>query len=172
MDKINIKNLEVFANHGVFPEENVLGQKFVISATLYTNTREAGKKDDLTKSIHYGEVSHFMKKYIEGHTFKLLETVAEGLAEKMLLEIPRLEKVHLELKKPWAPIALPLETVSVEIERGWHTAYIALGSNMGDKEGYLNMAVEELKQTKGCQVQAVSDFITTPPTAFSIRTTS
>ena len=36
MDKINIKNLEVFANHGVFPEENKLGQKFVVSATLFT----------------------------------------------------------------------------------------------------------------------------------------
>ena len=38
MDKIEIRNLEIFANHGVFPEENVLGQKFVVSATLYTDT--------------------------------------------------------------------------------------------------------------------------------------
>ena len=36
MDKIHIKNLEVFAHHGVFPEETVLGQKFVVSMTLYT----------------------------------------------------------------------------------------------------------------------------------------
>lgn len=38
LDKIEIKELEVFANHGVYPEENVLGQKFVISATLLQNT--------------------------------------------------------------------------------------------------------------------------------------
>ena len=43
MDKIEIRNLEIFANHGVFPEENVLGQKFVVSATLYTDTRKAGR---------------------------------------------------------------------------------------------------------------------------------
>ena len=30
MDIIEIKNLEIFANHGVFPEENVLGQIFVV----------------------------------------------------------------------------------------------------------------------------------------------
>ena len=35
-DKINIEDLEIFANHGVFPEENKLGQKFMVSATLYT----------------------------------------------------------------------------------------------------------------------------------------
>ena len=34
MDQIHIKNLEIFAKHGVFPEENVLGQKFVVSETL------------------------------------------------------------------------------------------------------------------------------------------
>ena len=58
MDKITIKNLEIFANHGVFPGENVLGQKFVVSALLSSDIREAGKSDHLTKSIHYGQVSH------------------------------------------------------------------------------------------------------------------
>ena len=47
MDKIKIKNLEVFANHGVFPEETKLGQKFLINATLYTDIRKAGKRDTL-----------------------------------------------------------------------------------------------------------------------------
>ena len=57
MDKIKIENLEVFAKHGVFPEENKLGQKFLVSAVLYTDTRKAGMTDDLAASIHYGEVS-------------------------------------------------------------------------------------------------------------------
>lgn len=163
MDKIKIKNLEVFAKHGVFPEENMLGQKFVITAELFTNTRKAGLTDDLLKSIHYGEVSHLMKEFIEKNTFKLVETVVEQLAQKMLLEIPGLARVRLELQKPWAPVALPLETVSVEIERSWHTAYIALGSNLGDKEAYLAAGVKGLDGTKGCDVVAVSDFVTTAP---------
>lgn len=163
MDIIHIKDLEIYAKHGVFPEENVLGQKFLVSADLYTNTREAGKTDDLIKSIHYGEVSHRIKAFMENCTYMLLERVAEELAEDLLLHVEHLEKVRLELKKPWAPIGLPLDTVSVEIERGWHTAYIALGSNMGDKEAYLNMGVEGLRDTKGCQVKAVSDFLVTAP---------
>lgn len=163
MDWIHIKDLEVFAKHGVFPEENVLGQKFLVSAALGTSTREAGQKDDLTKSIHYGEVSHFICCFLKEHTFKLLETAVEKLAEELLLKIDRLESVRLELKKPWAPIGLPLKTVSVEIERSWHTAYIALGSNMGDKKAYLDSGVEGLRQTKGCQVLAVSDYLATEP---------
>ena len=56
-----------------------------------------------------------------------------------------------------------LETVSVEILRGWHSVYIALGSNMGDKEAYLKQAVEELDREEGCQVEQVSDFLITEP---------
>lgn len=163
MDKIHIKNLEIFANHGVFPEENVLGQKFVISLTLYTDTRAAGRTDDLTKSIHYGEVSQFATEYLQNHTFKLIETAAEGLAEAMLLEIPNLQAVNVELKKPWAPVRLPLETVGVEIYRSWHTAYIALGSSLGDERTYLDNAVKALNETKGCQVVQVADYIVTKP---------
>ena len=163
MDKIHIKNLEVFARHGVFPEENALGQKFVVSAVLYTSTREAGRADDLAKSIHYGEVSRFITEFMEQNTFQLLETAAERLAEELLLNTERLEKIRLEIKKPWAPVGLPLETVSVEIERGWHTAYIALGSNLGDKVANLRLGVEGLRSTRGCRVEAVSDFLVTAP---------
>ena len=163
MDKIKIQNLEIFANHGVFPEENVLGQKFLVSATLYTSTRKAGKTDELTSSIHYGEVSQFITEFLKEHTFKLLERAAESLAEALLLQTPGLERVQLEIKKPWAPIGLPLETVAVEIERGWHTAYIALGSNMGDKEQYLNRAIQSLNGIPCCEVTKVSSFLVTEP---------
>lgn len=163
MDKIKIQNLEVFANHGVFPEENVLGQKFIVSAVLYTDTRNAGKTDELAASIHYGEISRQIEHFLTTHTFKLLERAAESLAEMLLLHTPRLEQICLEIKKPWAPVGLPLETVSVEIKRGWHTAYIALGSNMGDKEQYLKQAVKALNEAACCEVTKVSSFVATKP---------
>lgn len=163
MDRIKIQNLEVFGHHGVFSEETKLGQKFLVNATMYTNTRAAGYSDDLEKSINYGEVCHFITGYMQNHTFKLIEAVAEHMSQAMLMEYPFLQKLDLEIRKPWAPIGLPLENVSVEISRGWHTAYIALGSNMGDKEKYLNEAVEKLQQTSDCQVLKVSDFLVTAP---------
>lgn len=163
MDKITIDKLEIFANHGVYPEENVLGQKFIISVVLYTSTRKAGVADELSFSVNYGEVSHFIRKYMTEHTWKLLECAAEHLAQAILLEYPLVKKLDLEIQKPWAPIGLPLNTVSVKITRGWHTAYIALGSNIGDKKAYLDMAVKHLNERKDCQVKKVSDYLVTEP---------
>ena len=163
MDKITIKDLEVFAKHGVFPEENALGQKFIISATLYTDTRKAGRTDELSYSIHYGEVSHLIKKIAEENTWKLLEKVAEELARSILLQYPLTKRADITIKKPWAPIGLPLDTVSVEISRAWHTAYIALGSNMGDKKAYLDQAAAMLQENPDCEVIRVSRYLTTKP---------
>ena len=128
LDQIKIEGLEIFANHGVFPEENVLGQKFIVSATLYTDTRKAGKTDELTASIHYGEVSAFITEFVKSHTYKLLERVAEEL-----------------------------------VTRSWHTAYIALGSNMGDSRQILDDAVSAIDALPASKVEKVSGFITTPP---------
>lgn len=163
MDKIEIKNLEIFANHGVFPEENVLGQKFVISATLYTDTRKAGLTDELTASIHYGEVSHMITKFTKEHTYKLLEALAENLCQMLLQELPLLKMITLRVEKPWAPVALPLETVAVEITRRWHTAYVAFGSNLGDKKKFLDDGIQGLRTTPSCEVEAVSEYLVTEP---------
>ena len=109
---------------------------------MYVDSRPAGRSDCLEQSVHYGEVSSFMTNYMKQNTFKLIEAAAEHLAEELLLQYPLLKGVTLELKKPWAPVGLPLETVSVKITRFWHTAYLGLGSNMGDKAGYLNTAIQ------------------------------
>lgn len=163
MDKIKIKDLEVYCNHGVYKEENVLGQKFLVSAVLYTDTRMAGMTDDLNKSIDYGKICHTVTEFLKEHTYQLIETAAEELAKHLLLTVKNLEKISLEIKKPWAPIGLPVNTVSVEITRQWHTAYIALGSNLGDKEAYLNHAIERLDEQEDCEVVKSSDLIVTAP---------
>ena len=169
LDQIKIEGLEIFANHGVFPEENVLGQKFIVSATLYTDTRKAGKTDELTASIHYGEVSAFITEFVKSHTYKLLERVAEELVEDMLQKFDGLEKVTLEIQKPWAPVGLPLKTVSVRITRSWHTAYIALGSNMGDSiEGH-ELTIIDIKEEKVSMVGNALDVMAIQGNATSSR---
>ncbi len=163
MDEIRIKHLEIFAHHGVFPEETRLGQKFVVSAVLHADLRRAGLTDELAHSMDYGAVCREMQSFLTGHTFRLLETAAERLCAHLLHTLPLLERIELEIEKPWAPIGLPLETASVRIVRGWHTAYIALGSNLGDRRAYLDGAVRALREDADMRVGAVSDYIETKP---------
>ena len=63
-DQIRIEELEVYAHHGVYPEENEKGQHFYVNATLYTNTHPAGLADDLSLSTNYGEVCQFITEFM------------------------------------------------------------------------------------------------------------
>lgn len=116
-DRIHIEGLVIFANHGVYPEENALGQKFVVSLTLFYDAHRAGTTDDLDASIDYGAVCHDVDTYVRAHTHKLIEAVAEGIASQLLDAYPALLALRVKVEKPWAPIGLPLTGVSVEIER-------------------------------------------------------
>lgn len=162
MDVIHIKRLEIFANHGVIPEENTLGQKFIISADLYKDLRKAGKSDDVEETVHYGKAAVLIKQISEKSVFRLIEKLAEEIADALLKNFP-VEKVRVVIEKPWAPVRLPLDTVAVEIERSWHTAYLSVGSNIGEKEQFLNNAVKKLDEDCNIKVTKVSKYIETEP---------
>ena len=104
MDIIRIDNLEVYAYHGVYDEEKEKGQYFYVNAELYTNTRKAGMNDDLDTSTNYGTVCDFIHDFMTKHTYDLIETVAEQLAQALLLEFKLVKSVLLEIRKPHAPI--------------------------------------------------------------------
>jgi dihydroneopterin aldolase/2-amino-4-hydroxy-6-hydroxymethyldihydropteridine diphosphokinase len=163
MDRITISNLEVFAFHGVLKEENSLGQKFLVSAQLYTDIMEAAEEDDITKSINYASVCKTIDAFLKENTFKLIETTADRLAYHLLETYPRISKIQVEVKKPWAPIHMTLDTVSVVVERKWHEVYLGIGSNLGDKEANLQAAIRMLMEDKDCLVKRISSFQITEP---------
>ncbi len=162
-DQIRIEELEVYAHHGVYPEENEKGQHFYVNATLYTNTRPAGIADDLRLSTNYGEVCQFITEFMQQHTFQLIETVVEWTAYEVLQHFPLVQGLDLEIRKPEAPIPLPFGSVSVAIHREWHEAYIAVGSNMGDSRGHIAKALGQLEKHKDIQVTKVSGLLETLP---------
>lgn len=163
MDSIRINSLEVFGHHGVFEEETRLGQKFVVNAELFMDLRHAGLSDDLTMSVHYGEVCRAINEFMKEKNYYLIEAVAEDMAKMLLLKFDKVERVALEIKKPWAPIGLHLEEVAVRIERGWHDAYIGLGSNMGNRKANIEDALMRMGDDDDIVVCEVSGLIETKP---------
>lgn len=163
MDEIRIDGLDVYAHHGVYPEETQNGQHFFVNAVLYTDTRSGGWADALEKTTNYAEICHFITDYWREHTWKLLEAAAEHTARKILLRFPLIRELELEIRKPEAPIGLPFESVSVRIHRGWHRVFVALGSNMGEKERQIRTAMAHLDAHPDCRVKRISKLISTVP---------
>lgn len=166
-DEIRIRGLELWAYHGVYEEEARLGQRFTLDMTLRLDTRRAGLGDELERSVDYGEACHFAADFLRGHRYRLIEAAAEHCAMALLERWDSLEGLTLELHKPSAPIGLPFSDVSVRIDRAWHRAYIALGSNLGDRRALLEGAVEALRALPHCRLGPVSGFIETEPFGYT-----
>lgn len=163
MDKIIIKDLECFGRHGVFKEENILGQKFVVSAEMLVNVNNT---DDISGSVNYADVSKFISGFVSENMFKLIETLADKLACEILRNY-NVKEVKIRVEKPFAPVGLPLDTVAVEVTRRWSRIYLSIGSNVGDRDKYLDMAVAELKSNRDIKVYKVSDYIRTEPYGYT-----
>ncbi|WP_251639888.1 dihydroneopterin aldolase [Sporosarcina sp. NCCP-2716] len=119
MDFIHINDMQFYGYHGALAEENVLGQRFVISVVLVTDLKQAGTTDDLTATVNYAEVYEKVRSIAEGEPVKLIETVAERIAADLLESYPeRVQSVRVKVVKPDPPIAGHYASVAVEIERG------------------------------------------------------
>ncbi len=165
MDKIIIKDLEVYAHVGVFQEEKKLGQKFLISLEIETDFKNCLREDDLTKTINYGELCNLVYEEFKSYRFNLLEKASDEICKVILLKYEGVKSVEVKIKKPWAPIGLSLDFAGVITKRKKNIAYIALGSNMGDKEGNLNLALLKLNGDD-TKVLSVSSFIVTEPVGY------
>ncbi|WP_110926105.1 dihydroneopterin aldolase [Bacillus massiliglaciei] len=118
MDKIYVNGMEFYGYHGVFPEETRLGQKFIVDLMAETELREAGTSDNLEKSVHYGELFETVKAVVEGKPYKLVESVAEKISERVLSDFPRVHTCTVKVYKPNPPIPGHYESVAIEIVRG------------------------------------------------------
>ncbi|WP_080843583.1 dihydroneopterin aldolase [Cytobacillus gottheilii] len=117
MDKIYVNKMTFYGYHGVFPEETKLGQRFILDLTVETDLRQAGKTDQLDDSINYGELYDVCKQIVEGKPYKLVEAVAESIAEALLLRFSTIDSLTVKVIKPDPPIPGHYESVAVEITR-------------------------------------------------------
>ena len=112
MDFIKIKDLEVYANHGLFEEENKLGQKFLISAEIGMSFRDCAIEKNLDRSIDYGKLSHELYDLFKNETEDLIETLAYKMTKFIFDNYEIAETVDLTIKKsPWS--VLPQALVSI-----------------------------------------------------------
>lgn len=116
MDRIFFNQMAFYAYHGVFAEENKLGQRFLVDLELGLDLAPAAQGDDLNQTVDYGKVYQQVKAEVESGPFALLETVAERIAGSLLANFP-VEEVKVRLTKPDPPIPGHYQSVGVEITR-------------------------------------------------------
>lgn len=115
-DRIELRGLRVRGHHGVFDFERRDGQEFVVDVTVWLDLAPAAATDDLTRTVHYGELAERVAAIVAGPPCDLIETVAVRIADDVITD-ERISAVEVTLHKPDAPIPLTFADVAVVVHR-------------------------------------------------------
>ncbi|HEX3731003.1 MAG TPA: dihydroneopterin aldolase [Opitutaceae bacterium] len=115
--RIHLKNMAFYGYHGHHPEENALGQRFLVDLVLEADVEEAARTDSLAAAVDYVRVYAICRKVVEQQKVKLLETLGARIIDAILRECPTVDRVEILIKKPAAPIPGTLDYVAFEAGR-------------------------------------------------------
>ena len=152
-DRIEITALRAVTIVGALPHEREIPQPLQIDLSLEVDLADAGRTDELGDTVHYGMVADQVVEVVTESKDTLLERLAARIADEVLT-FDRVDAVDVTLTKLRPPVAVDAATTSVRLRRTRATsdvaarpatrAFIALGSNLGDREGYLRGALREV----------------------------
>jgi len=113
---IKLKNCGFFARHGVFNEEESLGQRFFVDAELKVkDTADTLENDDYENVVDYGEVFKVIESIVCGKRRFLIEKVARETAKAICASFPAVTEAKITVRKPNAPVQGVLDFVEVVV---------------------------------------------------------
>ena len=116
MGLIHLEDMEFYAYHGCFREEQIAGNRFMINLTLETNMDKASETDNIEDALNYQIAYQLVKQeiFIKSH---LLENVAKRILDALFMQFPQLKQAHVKVSKMNPPMGGAMKCVSIEMER-------------------------------------------------------
>ncbi len=168
-DILILRELHFVGRHGLLPVEMEREQPFTVSLQLETPLDVAAHSDRLEDTVDYRVIQGIVRNVIEGSHKRLIETLAEGIAAAVLTAAPKISAVTVELTKPRPPVDFQFAGVTAKIRRertrppAPRTAFISLGSNLGDRATLLHGAIQRIGDSERLSVVAQSAVTETAP---------
>ena len=117
-DILRLRNMRFFAHHGLFPEENKLGQRYEVDLEIRTDLSAAGRDDDLSQTLDYPRIYTLVEQVVTGQPFKLVEALAEHIAIEIASHFAPID-LTVRVRKPDPPVAAHFDGIEVEIHRSY-----------------------------------------------------
>jgi dihydroneopterin aldolase len=102
--KVQLEDLRFFSFHGLYPEERILGNSYLLSVSVAKSLSQE-IMDDISKTMDYGLIYQICAK-VMGEPVDLLETVCQRIAEQVRVQFPDFLNIEISLSKEHPPMGL------------------------------------------------------------------
>lgn len=116
MGFIELENMEFYAFHGHYAEEQIVGNKFIVHVTLETNMEKASKSDNLEDTLNYQKVYQIIKKEMAKKSH-LLENIASRILDALYINFNTILSAKVKISKVNPPMGGKMDCVSVTLNR-------------------------------------------------------
>ncbi|MCH2311328.1 MAG: dihydroneopterin aldolase [SAR202 cluster bacterium] len=116
-DRIQVKGMKFFGHHGITEEEQAIGQRIEVDVEIEVDLEAAGRADDPNLTLDYTLIYQVTREIVEGKSVKLIETLAESIADRLILKL-NVDSAWVKVIKPNPPIDNSvIGYVAIEVQR-------------------------------------------------------
>ncbi|MDR1808831.1 MAG: dihydroneopterin aldolase [Prevotella sp.] len=112
MGYIVLENMIFYAKHGVFPQETLVGNTFIVNLKIKTDLSLPSETDRVEDTVNYAGIVEIVKKEMEQPS-KLLEHAAGRIAAGLKRNFRQIEEVEIKLTKQNPPVNAQVEYAGV-----------------------------------------------------------
>ncbi|MBD8064484.1 dihydroneopterin aldolase [Devosia sp. PTR5] len=116
-DRIILNDLGFYGYHGLFSEEEKLGQRFVIDLQCGVDLSAAGNTDTIGHTVSYADIYDVVRETFEGRRTRLIEALAHNIVAALFEAFSDIEWIIIRVRKPEAPIAMVRGEAAIELHR-------------------------------------------------------
>ena len=116
MGYIHLEDMEFYAYHGHFKEEQIVGNKFLIDLILETDMTTPSETDNLDDAVNYQLAYNIIKREM-GKKSHLLESIAKRIMDALWKELPGILHSTITIRKMNPPVGGKMKAVSVTLNR-------------------------------------------------------
>ena len=111
---IFLKEIRCYAYHGVAPQENLIGNEYIVQLKLKVNIDQAAETDEVTDTVNYAEVYEIVKAEM-AISSKLLEHVCKRIVKSLFFKFTSVEEIEISLSKRNPPMGADIESAGIEM---------------------------------------------------------
>ena len=117
MDRVVLKDLSIFARHGLFDAEAELGQRFFIDVEVGADFSEVERTDTPDGAVNWADLVETVTAAFTEKRYKMVEAAANAVAAAIFERFPIARETRVEIRKPSAPIEAIFAYTAVIVER-------------------------------------------------------
>jgi dihydroneopterin aldolase len=116
-DRIILRDLGFYGFHGLYPEEERLGQRFFIDLECGVDLSAPGETDAIGHTVSYADIYDVVKAAFETKRTKLIEALGQNIISALFERFGDINWIVIRIRKPEAPIAMVRGEAAIELHR-------------------------------------------------------